>query len=104
MASKPANDSQGNQNLDECNQDALKAHNDLRAKHGVPPVTLAKVILRIYLFDMDISIVLVPSIFCLLAFLTTLNIHSALNKNRAIKNITYVGSSRLRSKMGRTYG
>lgn len=59
MASKPANDSQGNQNLDECNQDALKAHNDLRAKHGVPPVTLAKVILRIYLFDMDISIVLV---------------------------------------------
>uniref|UniRef100_A0A8W8KQ66 SCP domain-containing protein n=1 Tax=Magallana gigas TaxID=29159 RepID=A0A8W8KQ66_MAGGI len=42
VASKPANGSQGNQTLDECNQDALKAHNELRAKHGVPPVTLAK--------------------------------------------------------------
>lgn len=42
VASTPANGSQGNQTLDECNQDALKAHNELRAKHGVPPVTLAK--------------------------------------------------------------
>lgn len=33
-----------NQSLDECNQDALKAHNELRAKHGVPPVKLAQVI------------------------------------------------------------
>lgn len=60
MASKPANDSKGNQTLDECNHDALKAHNELRAKHGVPPVTLAKVTLQMYLPVMiDISNVLV---------------------------------------------
>lgn len=34
--------SQENQDLDQCNQDALKRHNELRAKHGVPPVKLAK--------------------------------------------------------------
>lgn len=33
---------QENQDLDQCNQDALKRHNELRAKHGVPPVKLAK--------------------------------------------------------------
>ncbi|XP_061165116.1 Golgi-associated plant pathogenesis-related protein 1-like [Saccostrea echinata] len=28
--------------LDQCNEEALKRHNELRAKHGVPPVKLAK--------------------------------------------------------------
>lgn len=42
MDVQPGSISKGNQNLEECNQDALKAHNELRAKHGVPPVKLAK--------------------------------------------------------------
>lgn len=76
VASKPANGSQGNQTLDECNQDALKAHNELRAKHGVPPVTLAKVILRIYL-----SVILGRFFVCFF-FLTKQNIHSVFKQEQ----------------------
>lgn len=76
VASTPANGSQGNQTLDECNQDALKAHNELRAKHGVPPVTLAKVILRIYL-----SVILGRFFVCFF-FLTKQNIHSVFKQEQ----------------------